>query len=420
VSGFGPFGAGDPFGGVPFFADLAKMLSQQGPVSWDAARQLAQSIALGGESEPNVDPADRIQLEQLARVADLHVGSTTGLTTSPSGRGVGIVPATRAQWLARSFDAYKPLIEAIATAVAPGTGTAADLTTPPSPDDLDHDPEAAMGAWLGGVMQMLSPMMLGMTAGSMLGHLATRSFGQYDLPVPRTSGGTGSGGAAGTDEILLVVRNVDAFGVEWSLDRDELRLWACLHEISHHAVLSVPHVGARLMELLVQFASSFQSDTGALEERLGTFDPADPNGMAAMQSMFSDPEVLVGAMRSPEQLQVLPRLEALVAAIVGYVDWVMDSVGNRIMSSYDRITEAVRRRRVEAAAADRFVGQLLGLDLTQALYDRGSTFVGGVVERAGTEGLDRLWHSPKELPTPAEVDAPGLWLARIELPDDAA
>jgi uncharacterized protein (DUF2342 family) len=44
-------------------------------------------------------------------------------------------------------------------------------------------------------------------------------------------------------------------------------------------------------------------------------------------------------------------------------------------------------------------------------------FVRGVVERAGEEGLVRLWHSGKELPTPAELNAPGLWLARIDLPD---
>ena len=42
----------------------------------------------------------------------------------------------------------------------------------------------------------------------------------------------------------------------------------------------------------------------------------------------------------------------------------------------------------------------------------------GVVERAGDEALGRLWASPRELPTAAEVDAPGLWLARIELPEE--
>ena len=397
---------------MPFFADLAKMLSQQGPVSWDAARQLAHSIATGGQSEPNVDPAARIQLEQLARVAELHVGSATGLTTSVSGRGVSIVPVTRTQWLAQSLDSYKPLIERIADALSSGED-APDLSQMASgllPDQVsDDDPEAAMGAWLGGMMQLLAPMMLGMTAGSMMGHLAARSFGQYDLPIPRRAGG---------DEIMLVLPNLDEFGTEWSLAQDELRLWVCLHEITHHAVLAVPHVRERLDDLLLRFASGFQPDTSALEGRLDQFDPTDPQGLAAMQSMFSDPEMLVGAMRSPEQQHLIPQLEGLVAVIVGYVDWVMDSVGERLMGSYDQITEAVRRRRVEAAAGDRFVGQLLGLDLTQAQYERGRAFVDGVVERSGTTGLERLWAAERELPTPAEVDAPGLWLARIDLPDD--
>lgn len=400
---------------MPFFADLAKMLAQQGPVSWDAARQLAHSIATGGESESNIDPADRIRMEQLARVADLHVGSTTGLTTSSSGRPVQVVPVTRTQWLAASIDAYKPLIERIAAALGDSDASDLDPSRLPEmmndPTALDQDPDAAMGAWLGGMMQMLSPMMLGMTAGSMLGHLSVRSFGQYDLPVPR---------AGASDELMVVLANLDSFAEEWSLPREEAHLWICLHEVAHHAVLGVPHVRSRLDDLLGRFASGFQPDTSVLEDRLGDLDPADATGLASMQSMFSDPEVLVGAMRSPEQQQLLPQLDALVCVVVGYVDWVMDSVGERLMGSYGQITEAIRRRRVEASPADRFVGQLLGLDLTQDRYDRGSTFVDGVVERSGSDGLDRLWRSERELPTPAEVDAPGLWLARIDLPDDSA
>ena len=73
--------------------------------------------------------------------------------------------------------------------------------------------------------------------------------------------------------------------------------------------------------------------------------------------------------------------------------------------------------RVDADTADRFVEKLLGVTVTQTQVDRGARFVAGVVERAGAEGLARLWKSAKELPTPAEVDAPGLWLARIDLPD---
>ncbi len=405
MSGIGPFGAGDPFGGLPFFGDLAKMLSQQGPVSWDAARQLASSIATGGESEPNVDPLDRIQLEQLSRVADLHVGSTTGLSTSHSGR-IEIVPVTRTQWVASSLDVYRPLIESIAGSLGPRDGTEVgdDLALPTDPDG---DPDGALDAWFGQMMQMMAPMMLGMTAGSMLGHLAARSFGQYDLPVPRP----------GSDEILVIVRNVDDFGDAWSLERDELRLWVCLHEITHHAVLGVPHVRRRLDALLTELASGFEPDTRGLEDRLGDLDPSDPNGLSALQSMFSDPEAILGAIRSPAQVARLPELEALTSVIAGYVDWTMDTIGGRLMSTYAQITEALRRRRVEEAPSDRFVGQLLGLDLRQEHYDRGTAFIDGVVSRAGVDALDRLWASEREMPTPNEVDAPGLWLARIDLPD---
>ena len=60
--------------------------------------------------------------------------------------------------------------------------------------------------------------------------------------------------------------------------------------------------------------------------------------------------------------------------------------------------------------------RLLGLELTQAHFDRGAAFIAGVIERAGRPGLDRLWDSAETLPTPNEVDAPGLWLARLDLP----
>ena len=397
---------------MPFFGDLAKMLSTQGPVSWEAAGQLALSIASGGESEPNVDPMERITLEQLARVAELQVAAATGLTPSATGRGVTILPVTRTQWVQRSMDAYKPLFERLATSLTPDPDAAVE--------PIENDPFGGgdPGAWMAPLMAMIGPMMLGMTAGSMLGHLSRRSFGQYDLPVPRPEG----------DELLLVVANLEAFGAEWSLPADDLRLWVCLHEITHHAVMNVPHVRARLDSLLIEYVSSFDPDPGALESRLGDVDPTSGDALAHFQNVMGDPEALLGAVRSPAQLELLPRLEALVAVIVGYVDHVMDQVGGRLIGSYEMVTEALRRRRVTADESDRFVERLLGLELGQDQYERGEAFIAGIVQRAGTEVLERLWADEADLPTPAEITAPGLWLARIgvefdlpadlEVPDD--
>jgi putative hydrolase len=327
-------------------------------------------------------------------VAELRVADTTGLSVSTTGRAVSIVPVTRTQWVQATLPAFKPRFESLATSLS---------ATPEDPLEASGDPTAM----LGNLMGMMTPMLVGMAAGSMVGHLATTSFGTYDLPIPRPA----------TDELIVVARNLDAFAADWSLPDDDLRLWVCVHELTHHAVLGIPHVRSRLDDLLNRYAAGFQPDPNALEERFGQFDLSDAEGMAGLQSMFNDPEAILGAVQSPAQRELLPHLDALVAVIIGYADHVMDTIGEGLIGSYGMLAEALRRRRVTADESSRFVERLLGLELTQEQCDRGEAFVQGVVERAGKPGLDRIWRSERELPTPAEVDAPGLWLARIDLPD---
>ena len=392
----------NPFEGLPIFGDIARMLGQQGGSAWDSARMLAVSVANGGVSEANVDPVERIGIEQLARVAELNVARVLELPTSVSGRAVSVLPVNRTTWVQRTLDAYRPLVERLATALGPADAADAE------PDDGQEgdDPFAGM---LAGMLQMLQPMVLSMTAGSMVGHLAQRSFGQYDLPIPRPITGPGA------DELLLVVPNLDAFAAEWSITPDDLRLWICVHEIAHHTVFGVPHVRARMDDLLTRHVSSFRNDPTALEDRLGSVDLTDPSSIAQLQEVLGSPEVILGAITSPEQTALRPELEAMVAVVVGVVDHVLDVVGGELIGSYPMLTEALRRRRVEAAESDRFVERLFGLELAQTTYDRGAAFVDGVVERAGEDGLRRLWADATHLPTPPEVDAPGLWLARIDL-----
>jgi putative hydrolase len=389
---------GNPFEGMPFFGDLAKMLGQQSGMAWDSARQLAVSVATEGVSETNVDPVDRMAIEQLARVADLHVADVTGLSTSVGGRSVTALPVNRTRWVMDSLEAYRPLVERLADALGA------------APEGLDvDDPDDPAAGMFSGMLQMFQPMVLAMTAGSMVGHLGQRTLGQYDLPIPRPVAGSAA------DELLLVVPNIDAFADEWSLPREDVRLWVCVHEIAHHAILGVPHVRAALDDLLQTYASSFRNDPEALEQRIGEIDLGDPEAMAGLQELLGSPDLVLGAITSPEQDALRPRLEALVAVVVGVVDHVLDVVGGKLITGYPMLTEALRRRRVSAAEADRFVERLFGLELGQGTYERGAAFVAGVLERAGEDGLRRLWADPANLPTPPEVDAPGLWLARLDL-----
>jgi uncharacterized protein (DUF2342 family) len=108
-------------------------------------------------------------------------------------------------------------------------------------------------------------------------------------------------------------------------------------------------------------------------------------------------------------------LAALTAALSGFVEHVLDQAGNRLLGDRTLLAEAWRRNQVEGRASISSTEAFLGLDVGPAQVDRGSAFVKGVVERSGDEGLARLWESAATLPTPPEVDAPGLWLERLKL-----
>jgi putative hydrolase len=377
---------------MPIFRDLARMFTAAGPVNWEIARQVAVWTATGGQAEANVEPLRRMRLEELTRVAELQVAQATGLATNVTGRALSVQPVGRTQWVLATLDAYKPLLEALAAALA-GPPDAA-----PDPDE-QADPTMAL---LGNLGQLMGPVMLGMQAGFTAGHLAQRAFGQYGLPIPRPP----------SDDLLVVPATIDAFASDWSLPADDVALWVALSEVAHHAVLAVPHVRARLEGLMHEFVSGFSPDPSALESRLDQIDPSDP---ASLQSVLGDPEALLGALQSPAQAEILARLEALTTVIEGYVDHVVDTVGRTLIGSYGPLTEALRRRRVERGDGDRFVERLFGLELGQVQFERGAAFIAGVLDRAGEEGLARLWQSERELPTPPEVDAPGLWLARIDI-----
>src|SRR4051794_13101684 len=367
------------------------MLSAQGSGGWEAARQFAVQVATGGQPEDNPDPMERIALQELARVAELHVGDATGLDVAQTGRPLTIVPVTRGEWARRTIDAWRPLLEKLSASLTGPAFAQGEI------DIDDDDPQAAM---LGPLLAALGPMMLGLQSGSMVGHLATRSLGQYDLPIPRPP----------SDELVLIARNVADFGEEWSLPRDDLRLWICLSDVTTHAVIGVPHVRERLWSLLDRHVSSFSIDTSSIEHAFDAIDPTDP---AALQEALGDPSALLGQIQSEAKKSLLPELSALVAVVVGYVDHVMDTVGESLIGSYGMLTEALHRRRVEAAVADSFVDNLLGMAVGREQYERGEEFVRGVLERGGD--INRLFMSPEDLPTPNEVDAPGLWLARIDL-----
>jgi putative hydrolase len=384
----------DPISGL--LGDLLKVIgggARGTATPWlEAARALAQGVAADGGTEANIDPIQRIKLEELARVVELHVEGTTGLSTG--GRAYSFVPVGRAAWANQALDGWRPLLERMVAVIeAAPTDQAAEIDE--MPDGLQ--------ALLGQFATTMGPIMLGLQFGSAAGHLARQALGQYALIVPWPR----------SNELLVVPENVAAFAADWSLPEDATLLWVCAHELTVQLVLDRPHVTARLNELLeAAVVESIAAQQGIADRLSGVADTPD-----SLQSLMSDPEALLADLLTPGIRATSDRLNALVAALTGYIDHVTAAIAEAITGSAGPLSEAWYRYRVSDSRGRQAAAALFGFDVSRAQVDRGAAFVRGVVERAGEEGLARLLTDKRTLPTPAEVDAPGLWLERIDLPD---
>jgi putative hydrolase len=385
----------------PFGFDLneiMRMLQSPGPVNMEVARKTAESMATA-EGEPREQPVPAEEsraFDDVVRAVQLMVSEATGISAALT------VPARtvdRATWSGVTLTGLEPVLGALAGALArtdagndPDDTTAASAAAAFSPEML---------------FAMMMPMLLGVWAGSMIGGLSHGALGQYDLPLP----------LGGAPALLFVTHNVDAFAEEWSLPVAELRYALALREVVHGAQRTVPWVRERLIRCASAYVGAYEIQPDAMESQLGSFDPSDPSSMEAIAN-FSNPDVLLSAMRTEQQGPLLAELQRFVSVLEGYTDVVVESLGDRMVTSHGRIDEALRRHRLERGDATGFVDRLLGLELDRGHYDAGVAFCKGVVERSdGTlDQLNRLWSDESLVPTEAEFVAPGLWLARIDLP----
>ena len=377
------------------FAEMFKKVGQ-GPVHWETAKQIATATATSDGSESNVDPLVRIEFQEMAKIAIPHLHAVTGADLAEMSTWEPL-PVTRGVWANRTLDDYRPLFTDLATALQQG-GPATET-----------DPSDVLGSLLSNITGMMAPMTMGMTVGSMVGLLARKSLGQYDLPLPRPP----------SREFMVVPATIDAFASEWNLDVREVRMWTTIRELVIHQLFHIEPIREAVLDLVRRFVGAFRPDPQAIADKLSSIGADDPaEMMKSLQNFFGDPEILLGAVRSPEQDSIQPELDSLLGLVLGWSDYMTDQVSARILGSATHIAEAARRRRIESGEETAFVEKLLGLHLNRRQVDRGRNFATGVVERAGTEGLRPLYESRSALPTPSELDAPGLWLARIEISGD--
>ena len=220
--------SGNPFQSL--LGDLMNMLGTNAPNQWEMTRSFAVNVATGGEAETNVEPVQRIRLEQLvaggraqrgrghrdARVARrTAAGLCAGRSERLDGSGARLV----------AHDTHGDDTGGRAAA----HGRRGPGAVPAELFDGD-DPMGGMGSLLGQWATAIGPMFFGLQVGSVVGHLSQRALGQYPLAIPW----------APSDELLLVTSNIASFADDWSLPEEEALLWVCARELASNSVLTRP------------------------------------------------------------------------------------------------------------------------------------------------------------------------------------
>ncbi len=408
----------DPFGGFgsvlgPMMGDLTKMLSQQTQDGWHQARQYAVLRASGESADrssassptrpsgtpvsgpvadPPVNPLDRIRIEELVAIVERHVVGATGLELAGP-KGLTVFALTRAGWAADFLDGHRELFKPVLERSSASAG----------PVPQAGSPEAL----LSGLLNAVGPSMMAMQIGAMAGQLAHRYFGSGDLPLPR----------AQRDSVSFIPSNMARFAEEWSLPIDSLRVRVAIDELVLHGIMRLPHIAESLRALIIRHAAGFRIDPTTLMERLGDLADDPPSAGDRIAEMAN----LAAPNATADQVDAANALRRLNSIVGGYVGHVGDLVGSQLLGGDRRVAEAMRRRRLQPDDATDMLAQLTGLNMTTEQHERGAAFIHGVLSRTGDDGaipLAALWTSQSNLPTDAEIDAPGLWLARIELQDD--
>jgi coenzyme F420 biosynthesis associated uncharacterized protein len=254
--------------------------------------------------------------------------------------------------------------------------------------------EAKLGE--GGPLRAAGGLLLGAEIGGLTGYLSQRVLGQYELVLLDP---------ASPERLLFVAPNLREAARRLEVDEADLVTWVGIHEVTHAVQFTgVPwlrdHLATQLRALLETVDVKVDvAKLPSLDDLRGAVDRFRDGGLVTM-------------VAGPERLAILDVVQATMAVIEGHAEHVMDAVGEELLPTLPELREALDRRRREKPPAVKLLERLIGLELKMRQYELGRTFCDAVVERAGVAALNRVWSSPEALPSLAELEDPGAWIAR--------
>jgi putative hydrolase len=347
------------------FSKLFELFDQPGPINWKLAAEVARHLS--GEPAP-VEPWAAEEFRELARLAEYRVEEIAPFRVVPA---PDVLPLDGRGWAERNLESFGTLVEPFASSVA-ADGPAAPL------------------------MAQLSPSLIGLQVGSLVGSLATWVVASFDAGLPQEHPGP----------ISIIVPNIRSMTGTDDLDEREVRLWIVANEVAFRAVSQLPWIHDHLHHLATDYADAVRIDPTMLSGLMaGGSDPA------AIEQAIQEAGGLEGLIGGEEAEAPRLELEAFLGTITGCGRLLARRAVADLAPDFDRISASRDESREATEAAPAIGVGPIPPEATRL----GDVFNQEVERRYGEDALETLWADPSRMPSAAELRDPTAWAARVLL-----
>jgi coenzyme F420 biosynthesis associated uncharacterized protein len=342
------------------------------PLDWGLAERVARRVA---GRDPLVTSylgeSLRADFASVTTQAEQLVAEYTGLRAPGSARAQVV---DRATWVSANVASMRRLLAPLTARV--GERMAASAVAP------------------------IGRRIAGTETGVLLGYLAQRVLGQYDLLVLEDEGAA--------DAVYYVGGNILALEKRFAFRPRDFRLWIAVHECTHRAQFTgVPWMKPYYLSLVQATLSSIDPDPRRLVQALARAADELRNGRNPL-----DDGGLVALLASDEQRGALARVQSLMSLLEGHGNSVMNRIGRDHVAGQARMARVLHARRQSTGLAS-VLHKVVGLESKMRQYEVGESFVAEVELEAGPRAIDAAWQGPEMLPDADELRDPQAWLRRV-------
>ncbi len=363
-------------------------------IDWERARKIAISMhrrsALGEAERQHLSTMYRDMVQRTAPVVLRHMGIADELTFTD------VLAVDRVDWINANMVGFERMLAPLNSMNLLGTSTGR---------------AAAIAAGI-------NRTVLSTELGVLLGYLARRVLGQYDLALF----GSEPLDMSATGRLYFVHPNIEATETVLGVPAEQFRLWIALHETTHAVQFEGhPWLRVHMNGLITEYFRLLTGDIDYLGRGMALLKSLTSRSRSRQQSgatthaQSGATDSWISSLMSPAQQTLFDQLQALMSVIEGHSTWLMNAAGREILPNHAAIAARFKRRQGNQSASEKLFARLIGLEMKREQYRLGESFFDAVVAERGAPFAHLVWRGTEWLPNLQELQQPSAWIQRADL-----